>query len=160
MASNNVLSLLLVLLCSLSSTIGESEVPVLDVYRLIQYDQNDRHFGSRRASVNMMAVSHTSERDLSRRAVVLEFASVTDELLDELLIERSAGALFIVLPKSVETVSAEALKKWRTVENSLISREISVPVYFTFDSDEAQQLRSIIDQQSEDTQVASAQRIR
>ena len=126
---------------------------MLDIYRLIQYDQGDRQFGSRRASVNMMAVPHTSNRDLSRRAVVLEFASVTEELLDELLVERSAGALFIVLPKSVDTVTTEALKKWRSVENSLINREISVPIYFTFDSDQARQLRSIIDQQSEDTQV-------
>jgi hypothetical protein len=148
------LALSLAALFSLNSlTVGENEVPVLDIYRMIQYDQNDHQFGSRRAAVNMMAVPHTSQRDLSRRAVVLEFASVTEELLDELLVERSAGALFIVLPKSLDSVSDEALRKWRSVENNLINREISVPVYFTFDSDEAQQLRSIIDQQSEDTQV-------
>jgi hypothetical protein len=150
----NLFCLLLVTFGSfVALTAGESEVPVLDIYRLIQYDQSDRQFGSRRAAVNMMAVPHTSTRDLSRRAVVLEFASVTEELLDELLVERSAGALFIVLPKSVDSVDADAMKKWRSVENSLINREISVPIYFTFDSDEARQLRAIIDQQSEDTQV-------
>ena len=53
----------LLIICALASVVrgsqesevsgGDREVPVLDVYRMIQYDQNEMRFGSRRSGINM-----------------------------------------------------------------------------------------------------------
>ena len=55
-----------------------------------------------------------------------------------------------MLPKSLDGLSEETLQQWRRVESSLVGREISVPVYFTFDSKEAHELRRRVEHSSDD----------
>jgi len=151
------LALVVMMSSMMTSVRSEDDVPRLDVYRMIQYDEGDQHFGSRRFAVSMPAADPSQAGDLARRVVVIDFNQLTEPVLDDLL-NKNIGALLIILPKDVEAVDVAELEQWKKVEHSLMGREIPVPVYFAFDGEHAQSLKDTISSNAKNTQlVVSAQ---
>lgn len=80
-------------------------------YRLAQFRSNGEPKGSRASSFNLQATSvdgstiATAKRLLNRAAAIVRIEDATAELLTELLFERKVGALLLVLPRDLETVS-------------------------------------------------------
>ena len=120
---------------------GESEVPEFDAYRMVEYDFKDQQLGSRQGKVSMGAVTPAAP-SAARRMVVVVFEQATVQLVNELLGEKKAGGLLIVLPspESIASVSAASAERFRAVESYLMHRHVPVPVYFAFDGPDTQKL--------------------
>jgi len=131
---------------------GESSIPVLDVYRMVQYDQGDAMLGSRRSGVSMLA-SPSAKGEVSRKAVVLDFNSVTEELLDELIGTKPAGALIIVLPENLGELSDQQRATWMKAESNLMKRKAPMSVYFTVDGEEARAMKAKVEQNMGDVKL-------
>jgi len=141
---------LLVGLCVLVG--GENVIPSLDVYRMVQYDLGDAMLGSRRSGVSNMATS-SIKGDVSKKAVVLDFSAVTEEVLEEMIVTRPAGALIIVLPEKMGELSEKQRATWMKAEQSLLQRKAPMAVYFTVDSEDARAMKERVDQNSGDVKL-------
>ena len=135
---------------------GESEVPEFDAYRMVEYDFRDQHFGSKKSTVSMGAVT-PSAANPSRKMVVVSFEQADVALVDQLLGEKAAGGLLIVLPspESMATLSAASAERFREVEQYLMRRQVSVPVYFAFDGAETKKLVARLESSSTDPQLVA-----
>lgn len=121
------MALALLSLCTVPVS-GEGDVLEFDAYRMVQYDRNGEELGSRSSALSKLAVPAGGKGNLDRKAVVLDFDKVTTELLDELLDQRAAGGLVIVLPADLSSVSSEARAKWSAIEQALAEKQVASPV--------------------------------
>jgi hypothetical protein len=127
------MNLLLVLVSLLFMLLESSEgVAVSEVYRMFQLEKNGSPYGSQRVSLNHLATAPERPGSLSRFIAILPLEDFTLEKLEELLFQRSAEALLILLPKNPKELSRELVEKWRTYERELIQRELKAPIYFAF----------------------------
>ena len=135
---------------------GESEVPEFDAYRMVEYDFRDQQLGSKKSTVSMGAVT-PSAANPSRKMVVVSFEQANVALVDQLLGEKAAGGLLIVLPspESMATLSAASAERFRAVEQSLMRRQVPVPVYFAFDGAETKKLVARLESSSGDSQLVA-----
>jgi hypothetical protein len=131
----------------------QNEIPEVEVFRMIQYEEGEQQRrGSQRSAVSMPAASK-AEKDYSRRVVVLDFESATESRIQELLVEKPAGALLIVLPESLDEISKEKRQQWMQIESGLMGREVPLSVYFTFNKDQAKGLLNKVEQEAGDAQL-------
>lgn len=124
---------------------GESDVPEFDAYRMVEYNFRDQQLGSRQSKVSMGAVTPAAT-EVKRRMVVVRFEEASVELVDELLGERRAGGLLVVLPspEAMPALSAASVERFQAVEQMLLHRLVPVPVYFAFDGPETQKLAATL----------------
>ncbi len=76
-----------ILLCLYEPVHG---VHVFDVYRMFQFDRGTS-FGSQKAAINALATSATRRGSLARSLVILPFAAVDIDKLDEIIDKRNAA---------------------------------------------------------------------
>eukprot|EP00802_Teleaulax_amphioxeia_P006639 Tamp_06643.p1 GENE.Tamp_06643~~Tamp_06643.p1 ORF type:complete len:555 (-),score=160.79 Tamp_06643:1000-2604(-) len=135
---------------------GESEVPEFEAYRMVEYDFREQRLGSRQGKVSMGAVTPAAAT-AARRMVVVTFEQATVELVDQLLGEKKAGGLLIVLPspESMASVGAASAERFRALERSLMHRHVPVPVYFAFDGPDTQKLVEQLDSGVGDAQLVA-----
>lgn len=135
---------------------GESDVPEFEAYRMVEYDFRDQQLGSKKGMVSMGAVT-PSAANPSRKMVVVSFEQATVELVDLLLGEKAAGGLLIVLPspESMSALSAASAERFRAVEQSLMRRQVPVPVYFAFDGAETKKLVASLESGTGDSQLVA-----
>ncbi|XP_019861588.1 PREDICTED: nicalin-1-like [Amphimedon queenslandica] len=127
------LYLLLPLLCLTASV---QSVQEFTIYRIQHLDIHGSHIGSRSAVVNMEARSPEAAM-LNRKCVLIKWTELTSDLFNELL-ERGAGAVLIILPndwRNNNNNNNNTLHEWMLLEKELISREISIPIYLTTESE-------------------------
>jgi hypothetical protein len=81
---------------------------------------------------------------MNRNVLVVDFASATQPYLEQLLDERKAAGLLLVLPEGYDdpaSTSPSQLKTWLSLEQWLLRREVKVPVYFTVQSSATDSLK-------------------
>jgi len=147
-------ALALLSLCTVPVS-GEGDVLEFDAYRMVQYDRNGEELGSRSSALSKLAVPAGGKGNLDRKAVVLDFDKVTTELLDELLDQRAAGGLVIVLPADLSSVSSEARAKWSAIEQALAEKQVKAPVFFAFANEQTAALVAAVERGAGDTQLVS-----
>ncbi|CAH2042055.1 unnamed protein product, partial [Iphiclides podalirius] len=97
------------------------------VYRMQQYDLHNVPHGCRSAGFNLEGRSLTSW-STSRHCVV---ARVQDISIEQFMEVRSkAGALLLVMPKNITTLTTEEKEHIQLLEMAMIQQEINAPVYF------------------------------
>lgn len=97
------------------------------VYRMQHFDLHGVAHGCRSASVNLEARSLLSW-STSRHCVVTR---VQDLSVDHFRnIRTKAGALIIVLPEDLSSLSSEEKQHLMVLEDAMLAQEISIPVYF------------------------------
>ncbi|OXB66657.1 UNVERIFIED_CONTAM: hypothetical protein H355_012512 [Colinus virginianus] len=117
------------------------------VYRMQQYELGGQPYGTRSAVLNTEA--RTVEADvLSRRCVMMRLLDFSYEQYQKAL-RQSAGAVVIILPRSISSVPQDVVKQFMEIEPEMLAMETIVPVYFAVEDDE---LLSIYEQ----TRAASA----
>uniref|UniRef100_A0A8V1A9W5 Nicalin n=1 Tax=Gallus gallus TaxID=9031 RepID=A0A8V1A9W5_CHICK len=117
------------------------------VYRMQQYELGGQPYGTRSAVLNTEA--RTVEADvLSRRCVMMRLVDFSYEQYQKAL-RQSAGAVVIILPRSISSVPQDVVKQFMEIEPEMLAMETIVPVYFAVEDDE---LLSIYEQ----TRAASA----
>jgi hypothetical protein len=146
----------ILLFIGLLATVGgqrQNDIREVDVFRMIQLEEMDQQRrGSQRSAVSLPAAPKTA-RQVSRQMVVLDFESATETQIQDLLVDRPAGAILIVLPESLDNISSEMRERWMQVESSLMNREIPMSVYFTFDKDQAKGLVNKVEQNTGDVHL-------
>ena len=148
-----------VLACSallVSLVHGDETVPEFDAYRMVEYDFRDQQLGSRQGRVSMGAVT-ASAKNPAKKMVVVGFEEATVELVDELLGDKKAGGLLIVLPspEAMPDLSAASAERFRAVEQSLMQRNVPVPVYFAFDGPETKRLAAKLETNEGESQLVA-----
>lgn len=107
-------------------------------------DRGADSLGSRKTSFNLLAGAPGSSGDLSKRVVVIKIEECTLNFLDQILGEQKAGAILFLLPENLDNVTESTISDWKLIEESLIEKEITVPVYFAVANEELQSLVSQI----------------
>ncbi len=107
-------------------------------------DRGSDSLGSRKTAFNLLAAPAGTEGDLSRRVVVIKIEECTLEFLDRVLNEQKAGALLFIIPDNLDDFSEETISHWKSIEESLVERDLSIPVYFALASDDLKGLQSQI----------------
>lgn len=97
------------------------------VHRMQQYDIHGVAHGCRSSAVNLEARS-LSGWGTSRHCVVAKLQDLSvDQFRD---IRAKAGALLIVLPRTISALSSEEKQHLMLLEDVMMAQEISIPVYF------------------------------
>ncbi|XP_044747308.1 nicalin [Coccinella septempunctata] len=109
---------------------GSHEFPV---YRMQQYDLNGLSHGSRGASINLEARSLTNWKS-PRHCVVTKMKDLSVAQMRDVVTK--AGALLILVPSDLTTLSPEEKEHLSSLEGALMNQETSIPVYFIKDSPE------------------------
>ena len=97
-------------------------------YRMVQYDLYGQAYGSRQAFVSS-EVRLWSHANLNRRAVLIRLERLTIERFRS-LIAQGINSLFVVIPSSTTTWTAEQKSQLCDLENILLGESVPIPVYF------------------------------
>lgn len=133
-----------------------------EVYRLAQFDRGGKEFGSRRVTCTHIAAALPRDVDstilgleseaakkanvLSRSVIVAHISDLTDVRLVEVADGRKAAGLVIVVDSDITNVDEETLKKWRALEQYMVSRAWDFPIYFAFGDDQVKDMVKLLNQ--------------
>ncbi|XP_070210935.1 BOS complex subunit NCLN-like [Littorina saxatilis] len=109
-----------------------------NVYRMQQFDLQGSSYGCKNALVNMEARPIDSKM-LTRRCVVARLRDVTMPKFRD-LVTNNAGALLVLLPQDLSKLSAEEREHLQSLERDLMQEETSLPVYFSPETEELQEI--------------------
>jgi hypothetical protein len=87
------------------------------------------------AAAAEVSTAKSPAADLQRKVVVESIATLTPARVRSLLRVRLAGALLIVLPADLSSVSGAQLAQYKLLEKFLATRSWDAPVYFAFDDE-------------------------
>ncbi|RUS85048.1 hypothetical protein EGW08_007185 [Elysia chlorotica] len=108
------------------------------VYRMQQYDLQGSTFGCKNAIINMEARSIDSKM-LTRRCAVAKLQDVTMPKYRDLMTQ-NAGALLVILPSNLTSLSPEEKQHLQSLEQELMHEQSTVPVYFALESEYLQDI--------------------
>lgn len=125
-------------------------------FRMQQYDLHGTHHGCQSSQVNMEA-RPIDAKMITRRCIVTKMKEFTMAKYRE-LIQENAGALLIMLPKNITALSEEDTQHLQTIERDLLVEEgtVSIPVYFSEETNELLQIYDAIQLGNSGDQAASA----
>ena len=109
----------------------------IKVYRLIQYQQEEKLIGSQYTSLNYVGSHYKG--DLLRKIVVLKLIEMSS--LEELksYINSNCNAVLIILSKP-ERMTAKLLDLLNQIQMFLIQETFFIPIYFSYESDELNEI--------------------
>nr|CAG4643073.1 EOG090X02MW [Ilyocryptus agilis] len=145
------IAVLLPLLIILSPTDAATEFPV---YRLQHFDLQGIKYGSRSSTLNFEARS-IDTRLPARKCVILMVHEFSSSRFRELVSE-GVGALLIIIPSDLDSISDDMKDAVLEMEKSLLSQEISIPVYFTPQTPQLQEIYSNIKESTGKDSASSA----
>ncbi|XP_071168410.1 BOS complex subunit ncln-like [Mytilus edulis] len=124
-------------------------------FRMQQYDLHGTHHGCQAAQVNMEA-RPIDAKMITRRCIVTKMKEFTMAKYRD-LIQENAGALLIILPRNLTSLSEDDRQHLQTVEKDLAEEgSVSIPVYFAEETDELLQVYDAIQLGNTGDQAASA----
>ncbi|VDH93180.1 Hypothetical predicted protein [Mytilus galloprovincialis] len=124
-------------------------------FRMQQYDLHGSHHGCQAAQVNMEA-RPIDAKMITRRCIVTKMKEFTMAKYRD-LIQENAGALLIILPRNLTSLSEDDRQHLQTVEKDLAEEgSVSIPVYFAEETDELLQVYDAIQLGNTGDQAASA----
>lgn len=120
-----------VLLC-LAMFMTYSAYEEIKVFRLVQYEAEDKVFGSQYASLNYIGAHYKG--DILRKIALIKFSDIKS--LDDLktYINSNANALLLILPKPNE-ITEQLSELILGAQKFLSEQTLYIPVYFAKDSD-------------------------
>nr|CAG4636847.1 EOG090X02MW [Ceriodaphnia reticulata] len=147
------IAVLLPILIILSPADAATEFPV---YRLQHFDLQGVKYGSRSSTLNFEARS-ADTRLPARKCVILMINEFNPSRFRE-LINEGVGALLIIIPSELESLSDDMRENILDTEKFLLSQEIAIPVYFTPHSEKLEEIyTSIKESTSKDSASSAAQ---
>ncbi|XP_077869611.1 BOS complex subunit NCLN-like isoform X2 [Saccoglossus kowalevskii] len=91
----------------------------------------------------------------TRRCVITRLTELTMDRYRELL-EQAAGALLVLIPSSLSSMSENELQNWLELEPQLLTEQTNVPIYFAYEDDNLLNIYSDIQHAVNSDQAASA----
>nr|CAG4634664.1 EOG090X02MW [Alona affinis] len=143
----------LVIILSPPTTNAAIDFPV---YRLQHFDLQGIKYGSRSSVLNFESRS-IETRNPARKCIIMKVQEFSTGRFRE-LINEGIGALLIVLPSDLDSLSDELKENILEAENFLLSQEILIPVYFTYQSSQLDEIyASIKESTMKDSATSAAQ---
>jgi hypothetical protein len=115
-----------------------------EAHRLVQYDKGGKPWGSRKATVNHVVAHGEGTNDLTRNVALVKMEQLTLELLESIRL-RHAPALLVVLPRDFSKISDDVLTEWKEIEQYLLNAEVTMAVWFTYESPEVENIISVLE---------------
>lgn len=106
-------------------------------YRMQHYDIQGTSYGTRSASINL-EIRGISNWSSSRHCVFVRILDLSVELLRN--IKSKAGGLVIILPENKTTLTISEKQHIMEIESTLLSQEVTIPVYFIVSSNEVEKI--------------------
>ncbi|XP_061172666.1 BOS complex subunit ncln-like [Saccostrea echinata] len=106
--------------------------------RMQQYDLHGVSYGCRSSPVNMEARPVDSKM-ITRRCIVARLQEVSISKYRD-LIQENAGALLVLLPSNLSSISKEDKQHLQILERDLLTEETTIPVYFALETDELSEI--------------------
>ncbi|XP_065566591.1 BOS complex subunit NCLN-like [Artemia franciscana] len=132
------LSLALVLsLCILISPASVSATQDIPAYRVLQYDLQSSHFGSRQSAFSADARSLDADL-LLRKCVFSRLEEVNEEEIFNAIANETSA--FIVLVPNLRFPSKANKEKIMQLERAIIRREVTIPTYLTEENTSTKEL--------------------
>lgn len=126
------------------------------VYRLQHFDLQGIKYGSRSAIFNFEA-RIDEVRLPARKCVIMKIKNFNNIRFKELITE-GVGAIVIILPADLDSISADLREQILDTERYLLTQEVSIPVYFTLESPQLQEIyENIKESTSKDSGSSAAQ---
>jgi len=105
------------------------------VFRVQQFDLNGVKFGSRAAAINLEARSILAD-NLIRRCAVVRGIKVNIDIINKAINDGLSG-LLILIPKELSSISEENLQNLKQLEIDLLETQVPIPVYFSYETEDA-----------------------
>lgn len=102
--------------------------------RMQQYDLHGVSYGCRSSPVNMEA-RPVDAKMITRRCIVARLQEVSISKYRD-LIQENAGALLVLLPSDLTSISKEDKQHLQILERDLLAEETTIPVYFALETEE------------------------
>nr|CAG4646885.1 EOG090X02MW [Megafenestra aurita] len=145
------IAVLLPILIILSPADAATEFPV---YRLQHFDLQGVKYGSRSSILNFEARS-IDTRMPARKCVILMINEFSPSRFRE-LINEGVGALLIVIPSDLESLTEDMKENIIDTEKFLLSQEITIPVYFTPHTPKLEEIHTSIKESTDKDSASSA----
>ncbi|XP_048731997.1 BOS complex subunit ncln-like [Ostrea edulis] len=102
--------------------------------RMQQYDLHGVSYGCRSSPVNMEA-RPIDAKMITRRCIVARLQEVSISKYRD-LIQENVGALLVLLPSNLSSISKEDKQLLQILEKDLLTEETTMPVYFALETEE------------------------
>lgn len=119
----------------------------IKVYRLIQYEQEEKVYGSQYTSLNYIGTHYKS--DLLRKIGLVKLSDITNLEELKLIITSNANALLLILPK-VTNLTSQMKTLILDTQKFLSEQTLFIPVYFTQESEDVEEIYTELEQISRD----------
>lgn len=103
---------------------------ILDGYRLFQLEKNNITLGTNKSFLNSLATIFQKNQYFSKYIVLIPIQEVTLPLLEEIIINKTAGGIIILIPEDISILNNNFIKKWENIEKQLINKQFHIPFYF------------------------------
>lgn len=119
----------------------------IKVYRLIQYEAEEKVYGSQYTSLNYIGTHYKG--DLLRKIALLKITDITS--MEELAkyFKSNANAFLIILPKS-DDITEPIRQLLLEIQKFLSEQTLYIPIYFTTDSKEVNSIYNELEEISRD----------
>ena len=142
--SSNEFSYLFKLLICLAMIASFEAYQEINVFRLIQYEAEENVYGSQYTSLNYIGAHYKG--DLLRKIGLIKFGDIKDTDDLKQYINSNANAILFILPNKLHCGQCE--NKLREVQNFLSEQTLYIPVYFTEENEEINNIYNELEQVS------------
>lgn len=142
--SSNEFSYLFKLLICLAMIASFEAYQEIKVFRLIQYEAEENVYGSQYTSLNYIGAHYKG--DLLRKIGLIKFGDIKDTDDLKQYINSNANAILFILPNKLHCGQCE--NKLREVQNFLSEQTLYIPVYFTEENEEINNIYNELEQVS------------
>ena len=135
----------------------------LTVYRVQHYDLQNSRFGSRQSLMNLESVSVSQIKEsFAKKCVIFKMSDLMDKMdtFQTIIDETLAAGILVMIPKNNKYftgLNGQQLDAFLAFERYLVSKEIQIPVYITYES---KQLMNIYESHSKMSEMDSDEEVR
>ena len=123
------LSLVYITLLFLLSLPQAVSIRELTLYRLAHFDAHGYSYGTTTTLVDMELATINSTTNLARKCILAPLKLLGVGLFTE-LVERSIGAMVVIIPDKLKELGQEARDRWLELETHLMAPSTPIPVFF------------------------------
>ncbi|CAG2110176.1 unnamed protein product, partial [Medioppia subpectinata] len=109
----------------------------LNVYRVQHFDLHNSRFGSRQSVMNLEAITVSQIKEsFAKKCVIFKMTDLMDnmESLMTIIDQTLAAGLLVIIPKTMRSLNEEQMQRLLSFEKSLVTKEIQIAIYVTYES--------------------------
>lgn len=141
----------IIIMVSVTPVLGAHE---FTVYRMQQFDLQGVPHGCRNSIVNVEART-LNTASYSRRCIVARLSQLSQSHYQDIIHQGAAG-LLILLPSNISSLTLREQQHILELEKSLLEEEVNIPVYFTEETPEMEEIYNSVQKSPSSERASSA----